>query len=519
MKDYFFKEKCPNCKSSLLLGYRFCPKCGILVGNDGPRVKKLVKERPLKEDKKSESIISKTYSEIVTNISQSLNESDKILNENIYPILIKLDKGVEIIKFNKDLEGKNYRLGHDYKGYYFLTQNYGRLNKEALKEDKKYYLSNNDFIECEDGFFIYTILDQEDLSWNKKDVSELDGLFPFLEKNANTLILKSSNSYKISLNNEKIDTDRVVSNSDFFIVDSRKFVLKDDFLYYQDKPEDFQKKSRAIFANNIRKDDYLDVNIEKKEVSGKDFKKVLLKDIKFKIKPGELVLVLGSSGAGKSTLFKEFLNQENPSSKLSLGELDFKDNFELIKRMVSTVPQFNLNRDNDTVFMTLKNAGELKLSQDFVKDENLLDQYVEEILDMLNLTRLKDSLVKDLSGGEKKRLSIASEYIGAPVIFLLDEPDSGLDGTNARAIMNNLREIANDNKIVMVISHTPDRTKELFDKILVLGKSEKENCGKLAFFGSPDKAMEFFESENLEKILDRLEENSDYYIEKFKEIQ
>lgn len=184
--------------------------------------------------------------------------------------------------------------------------------------------------------------------------------------------------------------------------------------------------------------------------------------------------------------------------------------------MVSTVPQFDLSRDNDTVFMTLKNAGELKLPRDFTKDDDLLNQYVLEILDMMNLTTIKDSLVKDLSGGERKRLSIASEYIESPVVFLLDEPDSGLDGYNARSIMTNLRTIADKGKIIMVISHSPDRTVELFDEILVLGKSQSENCGKLAFYGSPKEAMEFFDTKNIETIVDKLLEDTDYYIEKFK---
>lgn len=243
--------------------------------------------------------------------------------------------------------------------------------------------------------------------------------------------------------------------------------------------------------------------------------KTLLKDIKFEAKPGELILVLGSSGAGKSTFFNEFLNEHNSKAQISIGNIDFAKNFDLAKRMVSTVPQFDLSRDNDTVFMTLKNSGELKLPRDFTKDDNLLDAYVIEILDMMNLSRLKESLVKDLSGGERKRLSIASEYIASPVVFLLDEPDSGLDGYNARSIMANLRTIADNGKIIMVISHSPDRTVELYDKILVLGKSQTENCGELAFYGSPDEAMEFFDTKNIETIVDRLLDDTDYYVERF----
>lgn len=125
-------------------------------------------------------------------------------------------------------------------------------------------------------------------------------------------------------------------------------------------------------------------------------------------------------------------------------------------------------------------------------------------------------MVSALSGGEKKRLSIATEYIADPVVFVLDEPDSGVDGSNARSIMASLRSIADDNKIVFVISHSPDRTPELFDKVLVLAKSEEEACGKLAFYGSVEDTLEFFDVNQLELVVSEVEQTPDYYIEKYR---
>ena len=73
------------------------------------------------------------------------------------------------------------------------------------------------------------------------------------------------------------------------------------------------------------------------------------------------------------------------------------------------------------------------------------------------------------------------EFIADPSLFFLDEPDSGLDGIMARSLMQNLRTIADRGKIVMVITHGPDRAAELFDKVIVLAKSVQDNCGHLAF--------------------------------------
>ena len=115
------------------------------------------------------------------------------------------------------------------------------------------------------------------------------------------------------------------------------------------------------------------------------------------------------------------------------------------------------------------------------------------------------------------------EYIGNPSLFFLDEPDSGLDGSMASGLMQNLRMIADEGKIVMVISHYPDRTPELFNKIIVLAKDTRDNCGHLVFFGSPNEAKQFLETDTIEAIVKRInrpdedgEGMGDYFIEKFR---
>ena len=172
--------------------------------------------------------------------------------------------------------------------------------------------------------------------------------------------------------------------------------------------------------------------------------------------------------------------------------------------------------------MTLYNAAELKLPTSFVSDQEALEERVEKVLDIVNLTDERDNLVSKLSGGQRKRLSIASEYISDPYLFFLDEPDSGLDGNQARILMKNLRAIADEKKIVMVISHVPDRMRELFDKVIVLAKDETTNAGTLAFFGKVDDALEFFSVTTLEEIVEKLEnnegeENANYYIHRFEQ--
>ena len=116
------------------------------------------------------------------------------------------------------------------------------------------------------------------------------------------------------------------------------------------------------------------------------------------------------------------------------------------------------------------------------------------------------------------------ELVTDPELFVLDEPDSGLDGVIAREIFTKLKAIADTGKIVMVITHTPDRVIELFDKVIVLAK-DSGRVGRLAFYGSPDEARAFFGRDTMEQIVmsvNRKEEGgdgrADEFIEKYAEL-
>ena len=162
------------------------------------------------------------------------------------------------------------------------------------------------------------------------------------------------------------------------------------------------------------------------------------------------------------------------------------------------VPQQDLMRGNDTVVMTLKDAASLRLPSNIsFKDKK---KRVNEVLEDFGLKAVGNNLVEKLSGGQRKRLSIAMEYISDPTLFILDEPDSGLDGVVARSLFEKLRAIADQGKIVIVITHTPDRVIDLFDDVIVLAKDSRRT-GRLAWYGPVDEAKEFFGKDTMEEIL------------------
>ena len=268
----------------------------------------------------------------------------------------------------------------------------------------------------------------------------------------------------------------------------------------------------------------LSIHIEDRSVWSLFRKRMLLQDINLSVSPGEMVLVLGGSGAGKTTFINAVMGYEKAHGNISLDGVDVYKNYEQMKYEIGFVPQQDWLRMDDSVWATLSNAAELKLPREVTEEER--DQKVREVLETLGLESEKDSLVSKLSGGQRKRLSIAVEYIVNPSLFFLDEPDSGLDGVMARHLMECLRGIADQGKTVIVITHAPDRVIDLFDKVIVLAKDSRKNVGHLTFYGSPREAREFFDVDTMEEVVRRInrpdeggEGMADFYIEKYRKAE
>ena len=270
--------------------------------------------------------------------------------------------------------------------------------------------------------------------------------------------------------------------------------------------------------------DALDIDIRERRASSLGKSITLLRDVSMHIPAGKMVLILGGSGAGKTTFMNAVMGYEKADATIMYGDRDIYEEFDTMKFEIGYVPQQDLMRGSDSVYETLRNAAEMKLPISYGAKNR--EARIEYVLEMLGLGREKETAVARLSGGQRKRLSIALEYVSNPSLFFLDEPDSGLDGVMARSLMNSLRAIADEGKIIMVISHGPDRARELFDRVIVLAKSAEDNCGRLAFYGTVDEALEFFEVDTLEGVVMRInrqdeggEGKADYYISKYAELQ
>ena len=264
----------------------------------------------------------------------------------------------------------------------------------------------------------------------------------------------------------------------------------------------------------------LNISIDERTVTSAMKKVTLLKDINLSVETGSMVLILGGSGAGKSTFVNAVTGYEKAKATITEGGVDYYRQYDLVKHRIGFVPQENLMREEDTVLMTISNAADLRLPATLSAEEK--KRRVRMALETFGLSGREDTLVSKLSGGQKKRLSISTEFVASPNLFILDEPDSGLDGIMARELMENLRLIACQGKMVLVITHAPDRVSDIFDKVIVLAKGTEDHVGRLAFYGGIQEAKEFFGTDSLENVVKRInavneggESRADEFIEKY----
>jgi ABC-type multidrug transport system ATPase subunit/pSer/pThr/pTyr-binding forkhead associated (FHA) protein len=224
----------------------------------------------------------------------------------------------------------------------------------------------------------------------------------------------------------------------------------------------------------------------------------LLDGISLSIQPNEFVGLLGPSGAGKSSLI-EALNGVRPANSgyVRINNLDLYRHLDSLKQAIGYVPQDDIIHRELTVYRTLFYVAKLRLSRDVSSKE--ISRMIEEVLDVTGLSERRNVPVSQLSGGQRKRVSIAVELVTKPSVIFLDEPTSGLDPATEDKIMRLFRQIAESGRTVIMTTHAMENV-ALFDKIVVLMR------GKLVFFGKPEDALTHLNAKSFKELYDKLEE-------------
>ncbi len=405
-------------------------------------------------------------------------DSDTILN-NGDVIRITRDDDMLIFvfltKFIGDLEWRRVQLNKEQQVYHIYSHVSEYLSRSKSEQE--------DSSESEH----HAIVRYKDDHWQVEDIDTTRGVF---------------------VNQNRISGTKILNLYDVINIGGTHFIFVGDYLAYN---------------HETFKDNDLEIHIQERSVRNMFKKQILLKDINLKVEPGNMVLILGGSGAGKTTFINAVTGYEKAKADIKQGDLDVYNDYSKMKYSIGMVPQQDLLRGDDTVIMTLANAAEMRMPSTTSSIDRA--ERVQSTLELFGLDAVKNELVDKLSGGQRKRLSIAVEFVANPSLFILDEPDSGLDGVMARDLMKQLRNIADQHKIVMVITHTPDRVIDLFDKVIVLAKNSS-HTGQLAFYGTIDEAKEFFGKNTMEDIVLTInsvgeggEGQADVYIEKFAKLQ
>lgn len=227
----------------------------------------------------------------------------------------------------------------------------------------------------------------------------------------------------------------------------------------------------------------------------------LLHPVSFTLPGSCLLAVVGPSGAGKSTLLAALVgSRPADEGEVRYAGRSLYDDFDELRHRIALVPQDDVLHTQLTVHDALTYAAQLRFPADTTARGR--EQRVEEVLTELGLTEQADQRITNLSGGQRKRTSVALELLTRPSLLFLDEPTSGLDPGRDRSVMQTLRTLADDSRTVVVVTHNVANL-ELCDRMLLLAAG-----GHLAYFGPPTEALGYFDRPDFADIFLLLDQAS-----------
>jgi ABC-type multidrug transport system ATPase subunit len=225
-----------------------------------------------------------------------------------------------------------------------------------------------------------------------------------------------------------------------------------------------------------------------------------LRNVSLSIKPQEFVAIIGGSGSGKSTLMRA-LNGAQPATdgQIRVNGEDFYEKFEEFQPVIGYVPQKDIVQENLSIRQTLWYGGRLRFPNEPTASIN---QRIERALDALELKDYEDRLVRNLSGGQRKRVSIALELMADPRLLFMDEPSSGLDPGLDFELMEALRRLADRGHNVIIVTHTTLNIEQC-DQIALVAR------GNLTYYGPPRESLAFFGAKDYPEVYTRVQQSPD----------
>lgn len=243
-----------------------------------------------------------------------------------------------------------------------------------------------------------------------------------------------------------------------------------------------------------------------------DGNKIGLQTISLSIKSSSLVGIMGPSGCGKSTLLKAITGDSPATSgQILIHGLELVENYEYIKTNIGYVPQDDIIHRELSVQQCLYYSAKLRIEN---AGSDFVNQQIQKVLSQLNITETRYQLVSSLSGGQRKRVSIAVELLNDPFILFLDEPTSPLDPQGVEEFLSILKNLALHGTTVVLVTHKPEDLAFL-DEVLFLGKN-----GYPLFFDKVSKHLGYFDVDKTVSVYPKISDPSSpqfqQYYEQFK---
>ncbi|XP_038899018.1 ABC transporter G family member 25 [Benincasa hispida] len=218
----------------------------------------------------------------------------------------------------------------------------------------------------------------------------------------------------------------------------------------------------------------------------------ILQGVTGMVSPGEILAILGPSGSGKSTLLNALAGRLQGNGLAGSVLANGRKLTKSILRRTGFVTQDDVLYPHLTVRETLIFCSLLRLPLTLSKQEKIA--VAESVIAELGLTKCQDTIIgnafiRGVSGGERKRVSIAHEMLINPSLLILDEPTSGLDSTAAHRLVTTMAALAHKGKTIVTSIHQPSsRVYQTFDSVLLLSE------GRCLYYGKGSEAMSYFES-------------------------
>ncbi|XP_060877169.1 ATP-binding cassette sub-family G member 4-like [Metopolophium dirhodum] len=212
--------------------------------------------------------------------------------------------------------------------------------------------------------------------------------------------------------------------------------------------------------------------------------RTILKGINGFFRSGHLTAIMGPSGAGKSSLMNILAGYVRSDIKGQILTNGHPRNMQLFKKLSSYIMQEDLLQPRLTVIESLSYAARLKIGRELSKEDK--DKAVNEVLELLGVSVCRNTYVEKLSGGQRKRLSVALELVNNPPVIFLDEPTTGLDIVAIKQCVSLLVDLAKQGRTVVCTIHQPSSSLfHMFDHVYMLAR------GSCIYNGSPKQLVPF----------------------------